>query len=235
MGEKVDKNPEKINLMFDEISSYYDKMNDFISFFTHKLIKKSALIFLNIPKNSKVLDIFCGTGDNTKIIQKIDKSITVVGLDNSKKMLEIAKKKNSEKSDFILANVLNMPFLDCEFDYIIETFGLRNVEKRELAIKEISRVMKKGGYFLHLDFNKNNSIISKILSKIFNFTTFVFCKILKIDFKNYDYLIKSKDDFLSAESLIEEFKSASSGKLEFYKKKGYFFNTVCAVVFKKSN
>ena len=89
-----DKNPQKIQSMFNEISRYYDKMNDFISLGTHRVIKKNAIKMLKLSPNTMVLDVCCGTGDFTSIINQLFPSIKVIGLDFSPKMLEIAKQKN---------------------------------------------------------------------------------------------------------------------------------------------
>ena len=168
----VDKNIKKINALFDEIASYYDKMNNFISFGTQYFIKKSAISKLNIKKSSRVLDLACGTGDIVKIASSIE--CEIIGLDISNNMLEIAKEKNPEK-EFILGDILSLPFSDFEFNYAIITFGLRNVENRTRALSEINRILKKGGKFLHLDFGEHN-----FFSKIFDYFTPLIVKIFKV-------------------------------------------------------
>ena len=45
---KCDKNPKKIQSMFDEISSGYDLMNNFISLGTHFVIKFITVLDLKI-------------------------------------------------------------------------------------------------------------------------------------------------------------------------------------------
>ena len=52
-----DKNTQKIKTMFDEISSYYDFMNNFISFGTHYILKFLALKELNIQPRTMILDL----------------------------------------------------------------------------------------------------------------------------------------------------------------------------------
>ena len=62
---ECDKNPQKIKLMFDEISAYYDFMNNFISLGTHYLLKFLAIKELNIKPRTMIFDLCCGTGDFT--------------------------------------------------------------------------------------------------------------------------------------------------------------------------
>ena len=66
-----DKNTQHIQKMFDEISKYYDKMNNIISFGFHYLIKFLSIRKLNLKPRSMILDLCCGTGDFTQIISKI--------------------------------------------------------------------------------------------------------------------------------------------------------------------
>ena len=97
----TDKNPQKIKNMFDEISPYYDEMNNLMSLGTHYLIKKDILKKLNIEKHSQILDLCCGTGDFSRIINKLQPSAKVIGLDISSEMLKTAKSKNPSNT-FIL-------------------------------------------------------------------------------------------------------------------------------------
>ncbi len=194
-----DKNPEKISKMFDEISPYYDKMNNFISFGTHYLIKKIALKNLKIGKNSYVLDLCCGTGDFTHIISKIEPKSKIIGLDNSVEMLKLAKIKNPKKA-FMHGDCTNLPFAADEFDYITIGFGLRNIENRKKAISEIYRTLKTGGKFLHIDFGKHN-----LSSKIFDFIVNLAGRLCQAD-KNYKYLIESKNEYPEPDELIKEFE-----------------------------
>lgn len=88
-----DKNTQKIKTMFDEISGYYDFMNNFISFGTHYIVKFLALKELNIQPRTMILDLCCGTGDFTKLITKFYPRAKVIGLDFSQEMLKLAKQK----------------------------------------------------------------------------------------------------------------------------------------------
>ena len=131
-----DKTPQNITKIFDEISGYYDRMNNLISLGTHYFIKKIALKDLKIRQNSYILDICCGTGDFTQIIDKIEPKAKVIGLDNSVEMLKLAKQKNPQKV-FMQGDCTELKFKDNEFDYVTVGFGLRNVENRHKAISEI--------------------------------------------------------------------------------------------------
>ncbi len=219
-----DKNPQKIKNMFDEISNYYDFMNNGISLGTHYFIKHMALKILNIKPHAIILDLCCGTGDFSKIISKLYPTSKVIGLDFSINMLKLAKQKNPQ-SVFIQGDCTNLSFQDNEFDYITMGFGLRNIENRAKAISEIYRTLKPQGKFLHLDFGQHNK-----LSKIFDLIVITAVKLTGKNFKHYKYLLASKKEFPSPENLITEFENQG---FKFIKRQDYLFGIISAQIMGK--
>lgn len=219
-----DKNPEKIKTMFNEISVYYDKVNNIISFGTHYLIKYFCVKELDIKPRTMVLDLCCGTGDFTKLINKVYPRAKVIGLDFSQNMLKLAKEKNP-KGVFLQADCTAIPFSEKEFQYVTAGFGLRNIENRTQTIAEIYRILETDGKFLHLDFGNHNK-----LSKIFDIFVILLCKIFKNNAKNYEYLLQSKADFPTPEKLIQEFEQQG---FKFLKRKDFLFGTISAQIMQK--
>lgn len=220
----INKDPEKIKNMFNEISSYYDEMNNLISLGTHKIIKFFALKNLNIKANTMILDLCCGTGDFTQIITKIQPKARVIGIDNSEKMLKLAKIKNP-KNAFIIGDCTELSFKDEEFDYITIGFGLRNIQDRSKAIDEIYRTLKKGGKFLHLDFGKHN-----YASNIFAYIVPLIAKFKKVNTQCYQYLLNSKETYPEPDELISEFCEHG---FKFLKKTDYMFGAISAQILVK--
>lgn len=197
----TNKNPEKIQTMFDEISSCYDKMNNIISLGTHNIIKYLAIRNFDIIPRTNILDICCGTGDFTRIIMNFYPRTKVIGLDFSQKMVKLAKTKNP-KGVFIQGDCTNLPFSDNEFNSITMGFGLRNIENRLTALKEAYRVLCKGGKFLHLDFGYHN-----IWGTMFDVLTNIILIFIP-NKEHYKYLIQSKNEFPEPDELIKEFELA---------------------------
>ncbi len=220
----TDKNPQKIKNMFDEISPYYDEMNNLMSLGTHYLIKKDILKKLNIEKHSQILDLCCGTGDFSRIINKLQPSAKVIGLDISSEMLKTAKSKNPSNT-FILDDCTNLPFKENEFDYVTIGFGLRNIENHTKALSEIYRVLKPHGKFLHLDFGKHN-----FAGKIFDFCVPILAKILKKNLSSYSYLISSKNEYPEPDELLIEFENVG---LKYVLKRDYIFGAISAQICEK--
>ncbi len=219
-----DKNPEKIKSMFEEIAIYYDKVNNLISFGTHYLIKYLCVKELNIKPRSMVLDLCCGTGDFTKLINKIFPRAKVIGIDFSANMLKLAKEKNP-KGVFLQADCTAIPFSEREFNYATIGFGLRNIENRPKAISEIYRILDNDGILLHLDFGNHNK-----LSKIFDVFVSLLCKIFKDSAQHYEYLLKSKQEFPTPEEIISEFEQEG---FKFISKKDFLFGTISAQIMQK--
>ncbi len=94
-------------------------------------------------QNKSVLDLGCGTGIYTRIINKCAKS--VLGLDISERMLNYARGK--EKLELILADAHDIPLKRASVDVIV-SIGLLEYVDREPVIKESERVLKASGLYL---------------------------------------------------------------------------------------
>jgi demethylmenaquinone methyltransferase/2-methoxy-6-polyprenyl-1,4-benzoquinol methylase len=80
----------------------------------------------------------------------------IVGLDISAGMLDVGRKKISEKKldakiEMILGDSENIPYENDSFDAITVAFGVRNFETLEKGLAEILRVLKPGGIFVILE------------------------------------------------------------------------------------
>lgn len=220
----INKTPQKIKNMFDEISGCYDFMNGFISFGMNYIVKYSVLKSAGFKPKDKVLDLCCGTGDFTKIISQISCDTRVIGADFSVKMLDIAKNKNPDK-EFILCDCTDLPFENGEFDFVTIGFGLRNISRQNAALAQIYRVLKPDGIFIHLDFGNHN-----FASKVFDVFVKFFTKIFRKNACHYEYLINSKNEFPPPVELIKDFEAAG---FELVKRKDFLFSAISAQYLRK--
>ena len=141
---------EKIRSLFDSIAKDYDRLNHILSLGVDRLWRKRALKWINDGNpEKKVLDIACGTGDfSIEIARHSGPETTVCGIDLSEGMLEVMRRKVSEaglegRISAGQGNSEAMPFGDDSFDRATIAFGIRNFEHREIALKEILRVLVK--------------------------------------------------------------------------------------------
>lgn len=196
-----DKSPQKIQIMFNIIANRYDFLNNLMSLSTQRYIKYKSIKNLNIKPHDKIIDLCCGTGDLSIIIKQIEPQADVTGIDFSDKMLGVAKQK-SQNIQYLQGDVTALPYPDNTFDCAVMGFGLRNIQNAEKAVEEAYRILKPGGYFMHLDFGKKN-----LISKVFDITIPVLTKLFTENYSAYTYLIKSKQIFPEPEDLIKDFES----------------------------
>jgi demethylmenaquinone methyltransferase/2-methoxy-6-polyprenyl-1,4-benzoquinol methylase len=76
-------------------------------------------------------------------------------------MIELARAKRDRAHavEFLVGDMLALPFADASFDLVTTGYGLRNVPNLDLAIREIRRVLKPGGRMLSLDFNRPSNVV----------------------------------------------------------------------------
>ncbi|MFC1711394.1 class I SAM-dependent methyltransferase [Patescibacteria group bacterium] len=96
----------------------------------------------------RVLDIGCSIGTKTAAIKKRRHDLEVVGLDKDVRALALFKKEHSLAGiKLVRGDAQALPFKKDEFEAVLMTDVLEHLEKPALAIKEVSRVLKKGGIF----------------------------------------------------------------------------------------
>jgi SAM-dependent methyltransferase len=95
--------------------------------------------------NQQVLDVACGTGALTRAVQsRVGPTGTVAGLDPSVGMIAVAKELVPE-ADLRQGSAESAPFPDASFDAVVSQFGLMFFSDRDLAIREMLRVLRPGG------------------------------------------------------------------------------------------
>jgi ubiquinone/menaquinone biosynthesis C-methylase UbiE len=102
----------------------------------------------SFKKNGSVLDIGCGEGGASLKLASLCRR--VVGLDLQERHVRTAYNARAalqlkNKVSFVAGNVLSLPFLDNMFDQAIFMDALPEVKEDMAALKEIARVLKRGG------------------------------------------------------------------------------------------
>ena len=132
-------------------------------------------------------------------------------------MISLGKNKliNYKNISWKVAKAEKLPFKDSQFDYYSISFGLRNTKNISKSLSEAYRVLKRGGRFFCLEFSKiensNLNFLYKKYSKIIPF----FGKLIVGDNKPYDYLLKSIDEFVNQNQLIEIMKKEGFEKCNY--------------------
>ena len=204
------KNSERlVAKIFQDVFDKYDLMNDFMSLGVHRLWKKNFINWLNPQENTTLIDVASGTGDIAKLyLDKTNYKGCVYCVDENKGMLDLNKKKlkNNSQVKWFCSNAEKLPFKKNYFDYYTISFGIRNINNINNALKEAYRILKPGGRFLCLEFSK---VENKILNKFYKTYSKSIPKIGKFivgKSEPYEYLINSIEKFYSQEEFFIQIK-----------------------------
>ncbi|XP_057509876.1 LOW QUALITY PROTEIN: 2-phytyl-1,4-beta-naphthoquinone methyltransferase, chloroplastic-like [Actinidia eriantha] len=159
--------------LFNRIAPVYDNLNDMLSLGQHRIWKRMAVSWSGAKEGDNVLDLCCGSGDLAFLLsEKVGPNGKVIGLDFSKKQLEVASTRQHICSKACYNNIkwvegstLDLPFSDCYFDAITMGYGLRNVIDFRKAMEEMYRVLKPGSKASVLDFNKSTDILTALIQE----------------------------------------------------------------------
>lgn len=199
-GNEDKSKKEEVAEMFNNISKKYDFLNHFLSVGIDKIWRKKAVAQLKDIQPKKLLDLATGTGDFALSLLKL-KPTEIIGMDISKGMLEVGRKKMKEKKvDHIISMQLgdseNLPFEDGYFDGLTVGFGVRNYENLEKGLSEMLRVLRTGGKAVILEFSKPKKFPVKQYYKFHSkYLIPFFGKLISKDNRAYTYLPDSIQAF----------------------------------------
>jgi ubiquinone/menaquinone biosynthesis C-methylase UbiE len=104
------------------------------------------LDWLSLPSGLKWLDVGCGTGAFTEIVQESSGASEIVAIDPSTAQISYAQSRESaEGARFQVADARSMPFEDGSFDVAVSALVLNFIPDREKAVAEMRRVVRRGG------------------------------------------------------------------------------------------
>jgi ubiquinone/menaquinone biosynthesis C-methylase UbiE len=108
-----------------------------------------SLILPYVKNNDYVVDLGCGNGRLLNFLEK-NRKIKYLGVDNSKTLLELAK-KHYNKALFLHADILDLPIENNTVDKALAIASIHHIPSKELrakAIKEAYRILKNNGVFI---------------------------------------------------------------------------------------
>lgn len=232
------KNPyseQEVSSMFDQISGKYDFLNSLLSLNQDKRWRKELVKSVTYKKNGSFLDVATGTADTLIACELAQKGYkTYTGVDISSKMLEQGQKKI--KQNKLTAKLFKMSAESLNFeresmDCLTISFGLRNVNNRDKALKSFSEILKSDGSLIILEFFLPQK---KILSSLFMFYfKYILPQIggLFSCKKAYSYLPQSLRSFYSSKEII---KKLANLDLSCVKQKPFLFGSCELLVFTKN-
>lgn len=206
--------------VFHSVAKNYDIMNDVMSMGLHRLWKKFTLFTAEIKSGGKVLDIAGGTGDMTRGFKQIvGDSGEVWHTDINSSMLKVGRDRLFDEGIITpqcLCDAEKLPFADDYFDAVCVSFGLRNMTHKDLALKEMQRVLKPGGILFVLEFSK----VHKPFEKLYDLYSFKFLpfmgKLIAKDSESYTYLAESIRMHPDQETLKQMMLDAGFAKANYH-------------------
>jgi len=153
-----DRSAARISAMFDEIAPRYDFLNHFLSAGIDRRWRKRAIRSLRLTGREVVLDLCCGTGDLAiEAVRSTPRAARVVGVDFSPVMVafghtKLRRRHLTRDVALVLGDASRIPAADRTVDAVTIGFGIRNVDDRAAACREMVRVLKPGGRLAILDF-----------------------------------------------------------------------------------
>lgn len=217
---REEEKQQKVGEVFHSVAQKYDIMNDVMSAGMHRLWKRFAVDVSGVKAGDSVLDVAGGSGDLSRLFsQKVGTNGKVILTDINASMLGVGRDRMIDQGLNVPATQCNaekLPFADESFDCVIVAFGLRNMTHKDIALKEMQRVLKNGGRLLVLEFSK----VWKPLEKAYDAYSFkllpLMGKLIAKDADSYEYLAESIRMHPDQETLKQMMLDAGFGKVDYY-------------------
>jgi demethylmenaquinone methyltransferase / 2-methoxy-6-polyprenyl-1,4-benzoquinol methylase len=155
-AEVSDKSPRKIAGMFDAIAARYDLLNTVLSYGLDRAWRRRAIASLKLTGRERLLDVCAGTAD-VAIRGARNGAARVIGVDFSGAMLvhglaKVERAGLAQRVHLIQGDATSLPVSDSTVDAVTIAFGIRNVQRPDVACRELFRVLRAGGRLAILEF-----------------------------------------------------------------------------------
>ncbi len=200
---------------FNSISKHYDLLNHVLSFGVDRYWRFRLMNHIFRGPNKKILDMAAGTLDITIALAKNFPEREIIAGDIAEEMLEIGKKKieNKKIRHQIKTQVIDaqdIPYPDNTFDTVTIAYGIRNVQDRDKALREMYRVLAPGGQLCILEFSpvKKPKLFAMFYHWYLDNIAPRIAKLITKDDQAYKYLSESVKNFPDAEDFCEQIQNA---------------------------
>ena len=219
----VDDKQTLVNDVFHSVARRYDLMNDLMSGGLHRLWKDVMINALNPPRSDTpfaLLDVAGGTGDIAfRAAKASGYGFHATVCDVNSDMLAVGRKRAAarhleDRVSFVEGNAEALAFPDRNFDAYTIAFGIRNVPRVDLALREAFRVLRPGSRFLCLEFS---TVDVPGLDRIYDLFSFKVIpplgRAVTGDAESYRYLVESIRKFPRPNAFAEMIRAAGFARV----------------------
>jgi demethylmenaquinone methyltransferase/2-methoxy-6-polyprenyl-1,4-benzoquinol methylase len=202
--------------MFGAIADHYDLMNRVMTLGQDGRWRRQAAEVANLHPGDSVIDVATGTGDLAfQVAGSVVPNGHVIGVDVTEPMLVIARRKGARKGlpvVFEAGDALDLMYADNRFDAATCGFGIRNVDDRQRALNEMTRVVRPLGRVVILELTPpTNPLARRYMDDVVPRLGGVIARAREA----YTYLPESVQDFPTAATLGRMMQEAGLRKVTY--------------------
>lgn len=212
---------EQVEMMFDNIAPTYDTLNHRLSWNIDKGWRHKAIRQLAPYSPKTILDIATGTGDFAIMQAEMLHPEKILGVDISTGMMDIGRRKVTERRldgiiSFSREDCMKLSFADESFDAVTAAFGIRNFQNLDAGLREMCRVLKRGGHLSIVELTTPVGFPMKQLFHIYSHTVLpAYGRLISKDNSAYSYLTATMEAFPQGERMVEILKNAGFREASF--------------------
>lgn len=176
-----------VRRLFATIAGRYDVATRVLSFGLDQRWKARLAKEARVCASDLAVDLACGTGDVVAHLR--DHGVgRVIGLDVTSDMLVLARRRAADVA-WVQGDMTALPLATATADLLTTAYGLRNVTDLDRALAEAARVLRPGGRFVALDFNRPQSpLVRRLYLGYLNVVGGLLGRVLHGDADTYRYI-----------------------------------------------
>ena len=213
---QVDK-AARVRHMFDSVAPRYELVNHLFSAGRDAAWRHRAVELAGVAPEDVILDVACGTGDLLRTFSAhAARPRRLVGCDFSHGMLrEAAADHRNDWVQWVEADALRLPLAAESFTVAGCAFGVRNFEDLDTGLREMWRVLYRGGRIVILEFSRPRNRLFRALYEFYANRVMPWAATWVSGDRTgaYRYLPRSVVSFISAAQMCVRLERAGFGEV----------------------